>query len=113
MHHNQKVDAPSGTAEKLCEVLCDARELSYQDDVAHGRFGLVGKRPKNEIGMHTLRGGDVVGDHTIVYATGGERIELTHKASSRDTFSKGALRAAVFLDHAEKGTYSMKEVLGL
>ena len=74
---------------------------------------MVGKRTKNEIGVHALRGGDVVGDHTIIFATGGERIELTHKASSRDTFVKGALRAAVFLAGAETGEYDMREILGL
>ena len=113
MHHNQKVDAPSGTAERLAEVLAEARGLSYANDTKHGRHGMVGKRTKNEIGVHALRGGDVVGDHTIIFATGGERIELTHKASSRDTFVRGALRAAVFLASAESGEYDMREILGL
>ncbi len=113
MHHNQKKDAPSGTAERLGEILAEARELSYQEQTAHGRHGIVGARPKAEIGMHALRGGDVVGDHTIIYATTGERIELTHKASSRDTFVKGALRAAKFLTTAKAGCYDMQDVLGL
>ncbi len=113
MHHNQKADAPSGTAERLGELLADARELSYADDTVHGRQGQVGKRRQGEIGMHAVRGGDVVGDHTIIFATGGERVELTHKATSRDTFVKGALRAAKFLAAADPGDYDMRQVLGL
>ncbi len=113
MHHNLKKDAPSGTAVRLAEVIADARNLSYQNDVMHGRVGIVGERQPNEIGMHAVRGGDVVGDHTVIFATGGERIELTHKASSRDTFAKGALRAARFLATATAGLYDMQDVLGL
>lgn len=113
MHHNQKQDAPSGTAERLGQILAEARELSYENDTAHGRSGMVGARPRNEIGMHALRGGDVVGDHTVVFATGGERLELTHKAGSRDTFANGALRAARFLKTAKPGLYDMQDVLGL
>ena len=113
MHHNQKLDAPSGTAERIGEVLAAARGLDYAADTVHGRHGQVGKRPRDQIGMHALRGGDVVGEHTVVYATGGERIELTHRASSRDTFARGALRAAKFLAHADPGDYDMKQVLGL
>ncbi|MEG1980419.1 MAG: 4-hydroxy-tetrahydrodipicolinate reductase [Victivallaceae bacterium] len=113
MHHNQKKDAPSGTAERLGEILCAARSLDYASDVRHGREGVVGARTKHEIGMHSLRGGDVVGDHTVIFATNGERIELTHKASSRDTFAKGALRAACFLMTAKPGMYDMQDVLNL
>lgn len=113
MHHNQKKDAPSGTAERLGEILADARDLSYADDTRHGRQGMVGARTRREIGMHSLRGGDVVGDHTVVFATTGERVELTHKASSRDTFAKGALRAVKFLRQAKPGLYDMQDVLGL
>ena len=113
MHHNQKKDAPSGTAARLGEILAEARGLSYDKNVAHGRFGLPGARPKNEIGMHSLRGGDVVGDHTVIFATSGERIELTHKASSRETFAKGAIRAARFLADAKPGLYDMQDVLHL
>jgi 4-hydroxy-tetrahydrodipicolinate reductase len=113
MHHNQKKDAPSGTAVRLAEVIAKARELSYENDVKHGREGMVGARQKNEIGMHAVRGGDVVGDHTVIFATGGERVELTHKASSRDTFAKGALRAAKFLQKANPGLYDMQDVLNL
>ncbi|MGH8046177.1 MAG: 4-hydroxy-tetrahydrodipicolinate reductase, partial [Chthoniobacterales bacterium] len=94
MHHRLKKDAPSGTARRLAEILAEARELSYAKDVRHGREGMVGERTGTEIGMHAIRGGDVVGDHTVIYANVGERLELTHKASSRDTFATGALRAA-------------------
>ena len=114
MHHNQKKDAPSGTAVTLAERICTATGMSYENDVAHGREGIVGARPKREIGMHAVRGGDVVGDHTVIYATGGERIELTHKASSRDTFAKGALRAVRFLSGVNaNGLYDMQDVLKL
>ena len=114
MHHNQKKDAPSGTAERLGEVVAAAREQVYNKVVRHGREGVVGARTASEIGMHALRGGDVVGDHTVIFATGGERVELTHKASSRDTFAKGALRAVRFLQTAAPGkVYDMQDVLGL
>ncbi|OGV56755.1 MAG: 4-hydroxy-tetrahydrodipicolinate reductase [Lentisphaerae bacterium GWF2_44_16] len=113
MHHNQKKDAPSGTAARLAEVLCEARNFAYDKNVKHGREGIVGARPKNEIGMHAVRGGDVVGDHTVIFATEGERVELTHKASSRDTFAKGAVRAVRFLSSAQPGLYDMQDVLGL
>jgi 4-hydroxy-tetrahydrodipicolinate reductase len=113
MHHNQKKDAPSGTAERLGEILAKARGLDYATDTRHGRVGLVGARTKKEIGMHSLRGGDVVGDHTVIFATQGERIELTHKASSRETFAKGAVRAVKFLAGTKPGFYDMQDVLGL
>lgn len=113
MHHNQKKDAPSGTAVTLAEKICAATGMEYDKNVAHGREGLVGARPRREIGMHAVRGGDVVGDHTVIFATGGERVELTHKASSRDTFAKGALRAVRFLSKAQPGLYDMQDVLGL
>lgn len=113
MHHNQKKDSPSGTAVRLAEVITEARNLSYEKDVVHGREGLVGPRKKNEIGMHAVRGGDVVGDHTVMFATEGERVELTHKASSRDTFAKGAVRAVSFLATAKPGLYDMQDVLNL
>ncbi len=113
MHHNRKQDAPSGTAVTLAEKLCEARGFDYDRDVRHGRVGMVGARTKHEIGMHSLRGGDVVGDHTVIFAVDGERIELTHKASSRDTFARGALRAVEFLSDASAGLYDMQQVLGL
>ncbi len=113
MHHRMKTDSPSGTARTLAEILTEVRELSYEKDMRHGRFGDVGARTKTEIGMHALRGGDVVGDHTVVFANVGERVELTHKASSRDTFATGAVRAAVWLMDQKPGLYDMQDVLGL
>ncbi len=113
MHHNQKKDAPSGTAVRLAEEVCAVRGWKYDEDVLHGREGMVGARSKHEIGMHSMRGGDVVGDHTVVFAVNGERVELTHKASSRDTFARGALRAVEFLHTAEPGLYDMQDVLKL
>jgi len=114
MHHRHKIDAPSGTGRRLAEILAEARDLSYDDDMRHGRFGGdVGARTDREIGVHALRGGDVVGDHTVVYAGDGERVELTHKASSRNTFANGALRAAKWLADKESGLFDMQDVLGL
>lgn len=112
-HHNQKKDAPSGTAVTIAERICEARGLSYEKDVVHGRNGVVGARSKTEIGMHAVRGGDIVGDHTVMFATTGERFEMTHKASSRDTFARGAVRAVAFLETAKPGLYDMQDVLGL
>lgn len=111
MHHRHKIDAPSGTARRLAEVLCDERGLS-EEDVRHGREGLAGARPTREIGMHSLRGGDVVGDHTVIFAADGERVELAHKASSRMTFASGAVRAALWLAGKPAGLYDMQDVLG-
>lgn len=113
MHHRLKQDSPSGTARRLAEILCEVRELQYTADVRHGREGLVGARTRSEVGMHAIRGGDVVGDHTVIFANSGERLELTHKASSRDTFAHGALRAATWLHHRPPGLYDMLDVLGL
>jgi 4-hydroxy-tetrahydrodipicolinate reductase len=112
-HHRSKKDAPSGTAKKLAEILCEVRGLDYGANVAHGREGLVGERPANEIGVHSIRGGDVVGDHTVTFAGAGERLELTHKAASRETFATGALRAARWVVGKPAGLYSMEDVLGL
>lgn len=112
MHHHHKLDAPSGTARTLCEIVCEETGMDYDRDVMHGREGLVGARPQRQIGMHSLRGGDVVGDHTVIYATDGERVELTHKASSRMTFAGGAVRAALWLQGKPAGLYSMQDVLG-
>lgn len=113
MHHKHKIDAPSGTARRLLEILNEETSTSYQDDVAHGRLGNIGPRKPREIGMHTLRGGDVVGDHTVLFAADGERFELTHKASSRMTFAAGAVRAACWLENQPIGLYDMQDVLGL
>jgi len=113
MHHRLKKDSPSGTARRLAEILADVRQLDYSKDVMHGREGMVGERTNVEIGMHAIRGGDVVGDHTVIFANVGERVELTHKASSRDTFAKGALRAARWAQAQKPGLYDMQDVLGL
>lgn len=111
-HHRLKKDAPSGTARRLAEILCDARELDYGKNVVHGRKGLIGERNATEIGVHSIRGGDVVGDHTVTFAGQGERLDLTHKASSRETFARGALRAAHWVAGRSPGLYSMEDVLG-
>jgi len=113
MHHRLKKDSPSGTARRLAEILADVRHLSYEKDVLHGREGMVGERTKTEIGMHAIRGGDAVGDHTVIFADTGERLELAHKASSRETFAKGALRAAKWAISKPAGLYDMQDVLGL
>ena len=113
MHHRLKKDAPSGTATTLSEILSEVRQVSIEKEIRHGRQGIVGERTDSEIGMHSLRGGDVVGDHTVVYAGNGERLELTHKAASRNTFANGALRAAAWAISQPPGLYSMEDVLGL
>jgi len=113
MHHRHKIDAPSGTARSLLEILNQETHTSYQTDVCHGRLGNIGPRKPREIGMHTLRGGDVVGDHSVIFAADGERVELTHKASSRLTFAAGAVRAALWLQDQPVGLYDMQDVLGL
>jgi 4-hydroxy-tetrahydrodipicolinate reductase len=109
-HHQMKKDAPSGTAKKLAEILAKARNI---EKIRHGREGNVGERQRDEIGIHSIRGGDVVGDHTVVFAGPGERLELTHRASSRETFAKGAVKAARWVVGKPAGLYSMENVLGL
>ena len=113
MHHRLKKDAPSGTAKSLAEILADVRKLQLDKAARHGRVGIVGERTPSEIGIHSIRGGDVVGDHTVIFANTGERVELTHKASSRETFANGALRAALWVAKQKPGLYDMQDVLGL
>jgi 4-hydroxy-tetrahydrodipicolinate reductase len=113
MHHRLKKDSPSGTAKRLGEILIEARSLDYRKNVVHGRKGPIGERPHNEIGMHALRGGDVVGEHIVIFAGQGERLELIHRASSRETFALGALHAAQWIVGKSPGLYSMQDVLGL
>lgn len=113
MHHRLKKDAPSGTATTLAKILAEVRGSQLSEVARHGRHGVVGERAPEEIGVHAIRGGDVVGDHTVIFAAAGERVELTHKASSRDTFANGALRAAVWLRRQPPGLYDMQDVLGL
>jgi 4-hydroxy-tetrahydrodipicolinate reductase len=113
LHHCLKKDSPSGTARRLGEIIAKTRSLEYDQAARHGRKGWVGERKRNEIGIHAIRGGDVVGEHTVYFAGAGERIELTHRAASRDTFAKGALRAAGWLISKPAGWYEMQDVLGL
>jgi len=113
MHHRLKRDAPSGTAKTLAEILAAVRRQQFEIVARHGRSGIVGPRTAEEIGLHSLRGGDVVGDHTVIFAGAGERVELTHKASSRETFAQGALRAAEWVARQRPGLYNMEDVLGL
>ncbi len=112
MHHRFKKDAPSGTAARLLEIIIEERKLTAKA-LRHGRSGITGERQNTEIGVHALRGGDVVGDHTVIFAALGERLELTHKASDRGIFARGALRAAQWVVSQPPGVYDMQDVLGL
>ena len=112
-HHRLKKDAPSGTALLLARAIAEAKKTDLDDVAVYGRCGHTGERPKGVIGIHAVRGGDIVGDHTVLFAGDGERIELAHRAHSRDTFAKGALRAARFLAGRPPGFYTMDDVLGL
>jgi 4-hydroxy-tetrahydrodipicolinate reductase len=113
IHHRMKVDAPSGTALKLGEVAARARGTTLEKDAVHGRHGVTGERKPGAIGFSVARGGDVVGDHTVFFAGAGERIEVTHRSSSRATYAQGAMRAARFLQARPPGLYDMQDVLGL
>ncbi len=112
MHHKHKVDAPSGTALRLGEVVAETMGWDLKEVANYGREGQTGARPHKEIGFQTIRGGDVVGDHTVMFATEGERVEITHKAQSRMTFAKGAVRASLWLNDQPNGLYDMQDVLG-
>ena len=112
-HHRHKVDAPSGTALRMGEVIADALGRDLKQCAVYGREGHTGARDPQTIGFATVRGGDVVGDHTALFATEGERVEITHKASSRMTFAAGAVRAAVWLRRHPNGLFDMQDVLGL
>jgi len=112
-HHRHKVDAPSGTALRMGEVIAQALGRDLNEVAVYGREGQTGERKDTTIGFATVRGGDIVGDHTALFAGTGERVEITHKASSRATFALGALRAAQFLADKERGLYDMRDVLGL
>jgi len=109
LHHNKKKDAPSGTALKAAEIVSEKMGLKK----IYGRQGLVGERPKNEIAIHSVRGGDIVGEHTLMFAGNNERLELTHRAQSRDAFASGALFAAKWVAKQKKGAYDMQDALGL
>lgn len=112
MHHRHKKDAPSGTAEGFVEAILRGRKWG-RDTIRHGREGITGERPDAEIGVHALRGGDVVGDHTVIFAGPGERVELSHRAADRSIFARGAVRAAHWVQSRQPGRYSMLDVLGL
>lgn len=112
-HHRHKVDAPSGTALRMGEVVADALGRNLEEVTRHGRQGHTGERDRNSIGFHAIRGGDIVGDHTVMFAAAGERVEITHRAHSRANFASGAVRAAAWLADKEAGVYDMQDVLGL
>jgi len=111
MHHNKKIDAPSGTSLSLGSAVASGRNIDLKKHGVMSRFGKDAKRQKGEIGFATLRGGDVIGDHTVIFATEGERLELAHKASNRDIFAKGAIRACIWGSSKQAGFYSMRDVL--
>ena len=113
MHHKHKIDAPSGTALRIGEVIAGAMDQKLDDSAVYSREGVTGERKKKSIGFAVLRGGDVVGEHTVMFAGDGERVEITHRATSRNTFAGGALRAARFLIGRPPGLYRMDDVLGL
>jgi len=112
VHHRMKRDAPSGTALRLGEVLAGATGRSFEDSAVYARRGITGERSDNEIGLQSLRGGDVTGEHTVLFLGNGERLEFTHRAHSRDNFAHGALRAALWVAHRPAGMYDMQDVLG-
>ncbi len=112
-HHQHKKDAPSGTALHLAEAVAAARGIALDKVVTHGRQGMVGERPPGQIGIHSIRAGDVVGDHTVIFATNGERLELTHRASSRDCLALGALHASEWVHGHAPGLFTMQHVLGI
>jgi 4-hydroxy-tetrahydrodipicolinate reductase len=111
-HHRHKIDAPSGTAVRIGEILADTLGRDLAKDAIYGREGTTGPRETRTIGFATVRGGDIVGDHTVLYAGAGERIEITHRAQSRANFAQGALRAARFLEDKPEGLFDMQDVLG-
>jgi 4-hydroxy-tetrahydrodipicolinate reductase len=113
IHHRFKRDAPSGTAKRLAAVIAEQLQLSAERDFVYGREGITGERPRDQVAVHALRGGDVVGDHTVTFAGDGERIELVHRAQSRDIYARGALVAAKFVVDKQPGMYDMSDVLGL
>ncbi len=113
LHHNKKKDSPSGTAVRMGEIVADALDRDYNQVANYHREGMCGERTQEEIGMQTVRGGDIIGEHTVYFIGMGERIELTHRAMSRDMFARGAVRAAGWLGGKEAGLYDMQDVLGL
>lgn len=112
-HHRHKVDAPSGTALRMGEVVADTLGRKLDECAVYGREGISGERDRKTIGFETIRAGDIVGEHTVMFADIGERLEITHKASSRMTFAKGAVRSAIWLESNDPGVYDMQDVLEL
>ncbi|MCX8033971.1 MAG: 4-hydroxy-tetrahydrodipicolinate reductase, partial [Thermodesulfovibrio sp.] len=112
-HHRMKKDTPSGTAVKMAKVIAEALGRNFDEVAVYARKGIIGERTKKEIGIQTIRAGDIVGEHTVMFGGLGERIEITHKASSRDTFARGALKAAIWLYGKPAGLYDMGDVLGI
>ena len=110
-HHNQKTDSPSGTAVRIADVLATALDRDINQVGVYGREGIVGARPEKEIGVHAIRGGDIVGDHTVLFAGIGERVEISHRAQSRESFASGAIRATRWIINAPKGLHDISEVL--
>lgn len=112
-HHNLKKDAPSGTAMQMAKVLAEKLGRNVEKDLVYSRRGMIGERTKKEIGIQTVRAGDIIGDHTVIFGGVGERLELIHRAHSRDNFAKGAIRAALWIVNQKNGLYDMQDVLGL
>jgi 4-hydroxy-tetrahydrodipicolinate reductase len=112
-HHHHKKDAPSGTAVKLAQNLAAALGRNLDNVGVYERYGIIGERRADEIGIQTIRGGDIVGEHTVLFAGVGERLELTHRAHSRDNFARGAVKAALWVNNQPPGLYDMQHVLGL
>ena len=112
-HHKHKIDAPSGTAMRIGEVLAKALNRNLAEDAVYGRQGITGARDSKTIGFSTIRGGDIVGEHTVLFAGDGERLEITHRAHSRSNFAQGALRAVGFVAEAAPGWYDMQDLLGI
>ena len=111
MHHSRKQDAPSGTAIMLGQAVAEGHGVAFEQSARYARHGQIGSRPQGEIGFATLRGGDVVGEHTLIFATRGERLELTHRATDRDIFARGAVAAAIWIAGRDPGVYSFDQVL--
>ena len=113
LHHRQKKDAPSGTAKKIAEIIAQQAGKDLSESEVYGRRGIVGERREEEIGIHSVRGGTVVGEHTVIFAGNGERLEITHRAESRRIFALGAILAVRFITHKEKGLYDLQDALGI
>jgi 4-hydroxy-tetrahydrodipicolinate reductase len=113
MHHRHKKDSPSGTALMLAKAAAEGRDQNFGEVSVFGREGMVGERPQGEIAVHAVRGGSVIGDHTVIFAGDVERVEITHKAQTREAFAAGALRAALWAAGKKPGIYNMRDVLGL